>query len=138
MMNSEAAPEHGVFTEAKMFTHDFTAIFDDNGRVAYAFLCYADEIITDVWLYNVLPAPEEVGLDHPPHLNGRPWVSEQQFPRIEKASDVEFKWMTPGDITTLYVDIYLRGELHARLKPNEQPGWCKLATGDTDLARVLE
>lgn len=130
-------PQPGVFTEARMFGYDFTAVFDDNGRVAYAFLCYQEDIITDVWLYNVLPAPDKVGLDAPPHLNGKAHIKPDTFPRIQAASEVEFRWNTPGDIKTLYVDVYLRGELHARLKPDEQPGWCRLATEDTDLARVL-
>jgi hypothetical protein len=130
-------PNPGVFVDSKMFGYDFTAVFDDNGKVAYAFLCYGQEIITDVWLYNVAPAPEMPGNDTPPLLNAREFIVATPYPRIERAEDVEFRFMTPGEIQTLYVDVYLRGKLHARLKPNEQPGWCCLAIKDTDIARVM-
>jgi hypothetical protein len=137
-MSDEENTSPGVYAEAQMFGQDFTAVFDDNGKVAYAFLLYQGEIITDVWLYNVAPTPEEFGLDQPPHLNPKGYARDEAYPRIEREDQVEFRFITPGEIRTLYVELHLRGEFFAKLVPDQVPGWSKWAAQDGDLALVLQ
>jgi hypothetical protein len=135
---SAANPTPGVFVEAKMFGQDFSAVFDDNGKVAYAFLLYQEQIVTDVWLYNVAPTPEEFGHDQPPHLNIKGYAKDETYPRIEREDEIEFRFITPNGLRSLCVELYLRGELFAKLVPDQVPGWSKMAAEDSDLARALK
>jgi hypothetical protein len=118
---SAANPTPGVFVEAKMFGQDFSAVFDDNGKVAYAFLLY-----------------QELGHDQPPHLNIKGYAKDETYPRIEREDEIEFRFITPNGLRSLCVELYLRGELFAKLVPDQVPGWSKMAAEDSDLARALK
>jgi hypothetical protein len=124
------------------FTHDvtgFTVCVDDDGRVAWAYLRAPDgELVGDVWLYNHGPAPDEVDWTDPsavPFLNPSSHARDLEQAPPRGRDDFSVEWTLDGEL--LLADIFLRGELLARLTPGSQPGWSTLAKEDGPCARVL-
>jgi hypothetical protein len=80
---------------------DLVAVFEDDGRVAYAYLLRANTIVADVWVYNRVDAPavpEWSNPNHAPFLNPREFVREAAS--ISPASseiDVSFEWRGPRE-----------------------------------------
>jgi hypothetical protein len=105
--------------------------FEDDGRVAYAYLIdSSDQIIADVWLYNRTPAPhapEWRDRQAAPYLNPVRYVRPEGQPRPARdASEVEFRWL--GDARRgATVEIFLRGLLIGRIWPGAKPGWAASA-----------
>lgn len=113
-------------------------IFEDDGKVAYAYLLVEGVISGDVWLYNVSDTPEEPegrDPDQLPFLNSRRFVEEEIFEPIDDRNDVVVIWhdCPEGRQATLE----LKGRVHAILRPNSKPGWCRLAVRASSLARPL-
>jgi len=124
------------------FTHDvtgFTVCVDDDGRVAWAYLRAPDgALVGDVWLYNHGPAPDEVDWTDPsavPFLNPSSHARDLGQAPPRGRDDFSVEWTLDGEL--LLADIFLRGELLARLTPGSQPGWSTLAKEDGPCARVL-
>lgn len=124
------------------FAHPETGlalVFDDDGRVAWAYLRTADgDVIADVWLYNHGPAPEEAdwtNCTQVPFLNPSSLAHDLDQSPARTARDVTVKWTLDGEL--LLADIFLRGALLGRLSPGSQPGWATLAKEDGPCARVL-
>lgn len=116
-----------------------SAVFEDDGRVAYAYLLDGDEIVADVWLYNNAATPEEPEWRDPsamPFLNPRGFASSEQFTPAADESEVEFKWSRDAEGEPV-LRVFIRGDYHAMLVPGSKPGWCKLAARDGPLASVL-
>lgn len=117
----------------------YAAVFEDDGKVAYAYLLDEGRITADVWLYNCGAAPAEPEWRDPsklPFANPRGFASDEQFAPIADESEVMFSWSSAQD-GQLVLRVLLRGAYHARLVPGSKPGWCKLAAKDGPLARVL-
>lgn len=130
----------GFLSETCEQNNAFSAVFEDNGRVAYAYLIFNDEIVSDVWLYNHgdTPAePEWNDASKAPFKNPREFVLETTIPPVTKASDIEFesKFDRRGDVSALV--IFLHGTKCAILKPGVKPGWSALASRDGPLAKPL-
>ncbi len=118
----------------------FKALFEDNGRVAYAYLFDGDRIIADVWLYNRGPAPSEPewrDRSRAPFANPAKYVSAGQPRYVNEPADVQFVWQRSGDRQETRAFIFLHGELVAELRPGSKPGWSRYAAKDGPLARVL-
>jgi len=117
----------------------YSAVFEDDGRVAYAYLLDEDKIVADVWLYNSVAAPEQPEWRDPsnaPFLNPRGFASDDRFPPVADESEVAFSWSheTAGQPV---LRLFIRGDYHAMLIPGSKPGWCKLAARNGPLASVL-
>jgi len=114
-------------------------VFDDDGRVAWAYLRAPDgEIIGDVWLYNRVEPPDEADFTDPsaaPFLNPAVLAKALDQPPAESPADVTVEWTLAEDVLT--ADVFLRGALLARPTPGSQPGWSTLARDNGPLARVL-
>ncbi|MCC6335838.1 MAG: hypothetical protein IT380_17845 [Myxococcales bacterium] len=114
-------------------------VFDDDGRVAWAYLRTGDgDVIADVWLYNHGPAPREADWTdrrQVPFLNPSSLARDLEQPPARHPKDVAVEWTLDGEL--LLADILLRGSLLARLSPGSQPGWSTLAKEDGPCARVL-
>lgn len=56
----------------------YSIIIEDDGKVAYAYLILAKEIIGDLWLYNNATAPEEINWKQQelPYLNPLTFLKE--------------------------------------------------------------
>jgi hypothetical protein len=121
------------------FNETFSIIIDDDGRVAYAYLCENEDIIGDVWLYNQSSSPLKNNwkdTEEMPFLNPEDFIKEN-LPPIENDNNVEAIWVPSEDgETVLKVEIFIRGRLIAKMAPKSLPGWSKLVTKDGPLAKV--
>jgi hypothetical protein len=116
-----------------------SAVFEDDGRVAYVYLLFEDKIVADVWIYNRVATPEQPEWRDPsraPFLNPRGFASGEQFPPVADESEVAFSW-SRGAAGQTALRVYIRGDYHAMLVPGSKPGWCKLAARNGPLASVL-
>ena len=126
-----------LLIENRSANRDYSAVFEDDGKVAYAYLRKGADIIGDVWLYNHGEAPVEPGWEDPsrmPFANPREFINPNPFDPVKDISEVGFNWVEGDPLTLL---IFIRGDLFARLIPGSQPGWSKLAIKDGPLALVL-
>lgn len=117
----------------------YSGLFEDDGKVAYAYLLDDGRIVADVWLYNraaTPDSPEWRDRSKAPFLNPRGFTSEVPFVPPADESEVEFTWSSDAEGRTT-VRVLIRGECHALLVPDSKPGWCKLAAKDGPLASVL-
>ena len=109
-------------------------VLEDDGRVAYAYLLEGDEIVGDVWLYNVAPTPETVNWRDrasTPFLNPRKYCAEESVPQLRGDSTVSCQWSEEG------AEVTIDGVRMARLVRGSKPGWSRLAASPGPLARPL-
>lgn len=114
-------------------------VFEDDGKVAYAYLLLGKSIVSDCWLYNVGEAPtlpEWPDPERMPYANPKRFITSEPFPEVTDAKDVSVRWheATQG---TLQADLFVRGQLHAVLRPGAKPGWCRLSHIKSPIARPL-
>ena len=120
----------------------YSVRFEDDGKVAYAYLHNGRKIVGDVWLYNCSDAPETPEWKLPdartrlPFTNPVGYVKDEAPPVVHKASDVSCKWVHDSS-GLVEVDVFIHGTIFARLKPGSKPGWSRLASRDGPNARVL-
>src|SRR3954471_17477542 len=96
-----------------------SAVFEDDGRVAYAYLLDGDEIVADVWLYNRAATPEQPewrDRSRAPFLNPRGFASGGQFAPVADESEVAFSW-SRGAAGQTALRVLIRGDYHAMLVP---------------------
>ena len=120
----------------------YSVVFEDNGRVAYAYLLDEnDAIVSDVWLYNRCTTPSEpewTNMEKMPFANPIGFVKfNGNFSPVADISEVTVQWGC-SDVGLVRADIFLRDELFAILVDGETPGWSKLAFKNGPLAKVLE
>jgi len=122
-------------------TEFYTLTFEDNGRVAYAYLKKNKEIVGDVWLYNHCSAPEVPEWDNNkgniPYANTRDNISEEGI--IEKTvgiNDVQINWDEEGGYPIAY--IYIFENLCGVIGVNDKPGYARFAIKDSPVALVME
>jgi len=109
-------------------------VLDDDDRVAYAYLIEDDQIVGDVWLYNVLEPPETVNWEDTsamPFLNPRDLCKSEKARRLTSQSSVQCAWFDTG------VEVRVDGVLWARLERGSKPGWSRLAARPGPLAIPL-
>ena len=126
-----------LLIENRSADSDYSAIFEDDGKVAYAYLRKGAHIVGDVWLYNHGEAPVEPEWEDPsrmPFANPKEFINPDPFEPVKDASEVGFEWVEGNPPVLL---IFIRGDLFARLTPGSQPGWSKLAIKDGPLAMVF-
>lgn len=108
----------------------------DDGRVGWAYLCGPEgEVLGDVWLYNHGPAPTRFDFNRQPLANVAALARPLPQPPPETPADIEVRWRVDGEL--LLADVWLRGQLLARVTPGSQPGWSALALDDGPCACVL-
>lgn len=136
-MDASTRSSEPLLIENRAPSGDYSAVFEDDGRVAYAYLCRDRAIIGDVWLYNHGAAPVEPEWDDPakmPFANTKEFTSSDFFEPVKEPSEVRFEWIAEDSLTLL---IFIRGDLFAKLVPGSKPGWSKLAGNDGPLALRL-
>jgi hypothetical protein len=119
---------------------DYRLIFEDNGRVAYAYLYKGSEIIGDVWLYNVCPAPLEPewkDRSKIPFANPKTFISNRIIKPVSSQNELTVVWEKDENDNLLIVLIYLRDELFAGIAPGSKPGWSKLSIKNGPLSKVM-
>lgn len=114
-------------------------IIDDDGKTGYAYLIVDEEMVSDVWLYNVgLPPqiPEWADWDNLPFANSVEFTLQEHFDSIHDATEISLRWeVGQGGFWQVYIS--LRGVEHAILRPGAKPGWCRLAVKESPIARPL-
>ena len=121
----------------------YSVIFEDDGRVAYAYLLdECGSIVCDVWMYNrcktpVIPEWHHTG--NMPFANPCAFVNtvaHDDFQVVNSISDIGVDW--EEEAGKMKVSIYVRNELFAVLIEGAKPGWSLLAGRNGPLAKVLE
>lgn len=112
-------------------------VLEDDGRVAYAYLLIDEDIVSDVWLYNVGEPPElapwevdprpEMPFQNPAHLTRRGLF----VPRLSHDALVELAWDDDG------VEVSIFGVHSARLEAGKKPGWSRQAAADGPVALAI-
>jgi hypothetical protein len=114
---------------------DRAVVLEDDGRVAYAYLLDHENVVSDVWLYNVADTPNVVDWNDEsqmPFLNPQSFCKTETAPRLTQRASIECIWFDEG------VEVVVNGVLVARLKPGAKPGWSRLALRPGPLAKPLE
>jgi len=109
-------------------------VLEDDNRVAYAYLLEDEQVVGDVWLYNVVESPDAVNWEDSsamPFLNPRQYCKPEQTPRLTSHSAVECTWFDAG------VEVSVDGVPWARLEGGSKPGWSRLAAQPGPLALPL-
>lgn len=119
----------------------YSIIFDDNGRVAYAYLISPEnKIVADVWLYNCCKSPSSPEWKYPkkmPFANPIEYVKDEiGFSPVRDKSEINVKWELKEDIMKAY--LFIRGELFAVVAEGSKPGWSNLAKKNGPIAKVME
>lgn len=112
-------------------------VLEDDDRVGYAYLLVDDQVVGDVWLYNVGEAPEEA----PWKAEPRPDMPFQNpanlcrrgcfVPRLTPDAIVELVWDASG------VDVTIFGVHSARLDAGKKPAWSRQAAADGPVALAM-
>ncbi len=114
--------------------------FEDDGRVAYAYLKGNGDVVGDVWLYNRCPAPETPEWSDRskiPFANPRDFMNDGgRMLRDVRAENVQVNWEYEGDSPVAYV--YVFEDLYGVVGVGDKPGYARHATKDGPLARVME
>jgi hypothetical protein len=117
----------------------FSAFIEDDDRVAYLYLSNDGEIVADVWLYNLLPAPSSDdwgSMGELPYLNPNKFIHAEHFEPVKDSSEVKFVWCHGQDGFD-HLDLFIRGVHHATLKRDSKPGWCRLIASGGPLGLPL-
>ncbi len=127
----------GKFTDENS---GYSIIFDDDGRVAYAYLLNSKEEITaDVWLYNRCATPVEPEWPDPekmPFANPISYAEDHsKFSGVNDISDLSVNWIDNSN--AIEARIFVKNKLFSVLVEQVKPGWCCLAKKDGPLAKVL-
>jgi hypothetical protein len=134
-MTTAPAAAPGLFRHLQAPSGDLSLVIDDDGRVAYAYLRLGEQIVGDVWLYNVLPTPESVNWadrSQMPFLNPRPFCCDEAPARLNDDSRIEVRWLADG------AELFVDEELTARIHVGDKPGQSRFAVKANPLARPLE
>jgi len=118
---------------------EYAVVFEDNGRVAYAYLRQEGKIVSDVWLYNRVETPSQpdwTDRSKMPFLNPQGFTTDDQPPLPSRPEDVTARWVQDGDRLEA-VEVFLKGQLWAKLAPGVKPGWSRGAARVGPLAQPL-
>jgi hypothetical protein len=117
----------------------YSAIFEDDGKVAYGYLLYENTMVGDVWIYNCSDAPSEPEWtlpDNIPFANPKTFILDEKFTPVKDKSEITISWVEKENTPTSVL-IYIRGNLIAKVQHGSKPGWCKLAKKNGPLALVF-
>ncbi len=118
----------------------YTLTFEDNGKVAYAYLKENNSIIGDVWLYNRCSTPDNPewnDRDNMPFANSKDYMSEKgKIDRAVGVDDVLVDWEDEQGRPVAY--IYLFEDLYGVVGVNDKPGYARFASKDNPIAKVMD
>ncbi|MFD2873691.1 hypothetical protein ACFS5N_14490 [Mucilaginibacter ximonensis] len=121
------------------FDIHYSLLIKDDGRVAYAYLHEDEDVIGDVWLYNVQEAPQTSFWlpEDMPFLNPKEYLSKDaQIKPIAHQGEIRCEWTESKDDGLVEVGIYIRDRFIASVAAGSKPGWSVLVCKDGPLAYV--
>ena len=131
---------NGVLGKYESVDGIHTVILEDDGRVAYGYLLELGVIVSDVWLYNRVPAPTVPEWKSPvaemPFVNSYQYVANDSFTYVTSISEFSVDWGI-YDENRIAALIRIRGKIHALLVKKEKPGYCLLSKKNGPLAKCL-
>ena len=102
----------------------FQLTFEDDGKVAYAYLKQGNAIVGDVWLYNRCPTPEEPewkDRTKMPFANSRAFTRDEgHFRKSVALDDIRVEWQYENEQPTAC--LYLCGETRGNGRCRRQAG----------------
>ena len=115
--------------------------FEDDGRVAYAYLARGGVFVADVWVYNRADAPASPewkgSRDAAPYLNPREFVTESMpFALPSRERDVSVRWLA-GPRERVGAEVIVGGVMAALIHEGDKPGFAAAASRDSPVARRL-
>lgn len=114
----------------------YSLIIDDNGSVAYAYLLYDEDILSEVWLYNREPSPyknwKDIKQEDLPPQNIEKYVTESIIP-ISFEYSIEDNWDIDSE-GMVQVNISINEKLVAILNERHKIGSSTMVTEDTPIA----
>lgn len=120
----------------------FRIAFDDNGKVAYAYLKTQNAVVGDVWLYNrgTTPSVPEWGdRNKAPFANPRGYAGKGGLLRRKVCEDdVSVEWYYEDDETTPVAYIYVFQDLYGVVGVGDKPGYARHALKNGPLAKVMD
>jgi hypothetical protein len=137
----EKTPAEGIWQDFHDSVSGQAVVFEDDGRVAYAYLCDSSQaIIADVWLYNRCQTPVEPEWENRAKL---PFANPEEFVKsvgpispVDGTNDVSVRWEQSRAGSKAFV--YIRDVLAGMLADGATPGWSVMAAKDGPLALVLD
>jgi len=118
----------------------FTLTFEDNGKVAYAYLKKDEEIVGDVWLYNRGSTPDVPEWQEPKNLpfsNPSAYTADGGLMlQPVGAEDVQVNWEDESGNLEAY--IYVFENLYGVVGSGDKPGYARYAAKNGPLARMFE
>ncbi len=131
--------QEGLLLQFKSPCRNFSLVFDDDGKVAYAYLREGNRIVGDLWLYNRGSTPEQPEWPDKsklPFANPKEYVAEQgTVVRSVSATDISVTWAYEQDEAVAH--IFLFGALCGIVGPGDRPGFARFAAKDGPLARAM-
>jgi hypothetical protein len=119
------------------FDGHYSLKIEDDGRVAYAYLCEGDDVVGDVWLYNQqMPPTASFWLpEDMPFLNPAEYLADNSTIKpIGDASELRTEWTESKDDGSIEVGIYIHDKFIAAVAVGAKPGWSVLVAKDGPLA----
>lgn len=114
--------------------------FEDDGRVAYAYLRRGDALVADVWVYNRAESPnvpEWKDGRRPPFLNPSECVVDKlPFLLPDSDEDVGVRWIVEPE-RPVGAAVLLGGVVAAFIHEGDKPGRAVGASRDSPIARQL-
>lgn len=124
----------------KSHLNSYTLTFEDDGKVAYAYLKKENICVGDVWLYNRCQAPTSPEWNDPnniPFANPKKYIVENsRMTKNVTMNDVLVSW--EEDIQGLVAYIYIFEDLYGVVGINDKPGYARFASKDGPLAKVMD
>jgi hypothetical protein len=119
----------------------YSLIFEDNGKVAYAYLLENEVIIGDIWLYNRHETPEEIDWKDKknlPFLNPAKYIDKSKIIEpVNDISEISIIWLMDYGKKLGDIHIYIRSELIAVLREGLKPGYSSIVLENNPLAKKM-
>jgi hypothetical protein len=132
--------DDGMMLDFRSPCDRYSLVFEDDGKVAYAYLKEAGAIVGDLWLYNRCLTPQDPGWHDRtriPFALSRDFVADgARLTRPVGSADVRVKWHYEGDVPVAY--IYVFEDLLGVVGHGDKPGYARHAVVDSRLARVMQ
>ena len=116
--------------------------FEDDGKVAYAYLKNESKIIGDVWLYNRCPTPdlpEWKDKNKIQFANCRDFmIPDGRLTQPVSVEDVLVNWEDDDKENESVAYIYIFEDLFGVVGPGDKPGYARFASKNGPLAKVME
>lgn len=117
-----------------------TLTFEDDGKVAYAYLKQEGKIVGDVWLYNrgsTPDVPEWKDRNNLPFANPSTYVADGGVMlKPVEAKDVLVNWEEDSGRLEAYV--YIFEDLYGVVGSGDKPGYARFASQNGPLAKIFE